>query len=142
MMFCEHKLAFYSFALYVRHAVKVNAFKCNRVLDFALFSAYAEAVQEFTGPLGLCSVCGSGTLQNIMGRGCVLAAWRLALLEKKPVVQLLKNSPTIYGTRRFITVFTRALHWSLSCVRSISPYHPIPSKIHFNITHPPTFLST
>jgi hypothetical protein len=35
-----------------------------------------------------------------------------ALLEKPPVVYLLKNLP--YETRRFITVFTRSLHWSLS----------------------------
>jgi hypothetical protein len=33
---------------------------------------------------------------------------------KPPTVQLLKNFPEFYGTRRFITVFTRALHWSLS----------------------------
>jgi hypothetical protein len=38
----------------------------------------------------------------------------LALLEKLPVVQLLKNFLAFYGTRKFITVFTRALHWSLS----------------------------
>jgi hypothetical protein len=38
----------------------------------------------------------------------------LALLEKPPVVQLLKNFPKFYGTRRFITVFTTALHWSVS----------------------------
>jgi hypothetical protein len=25
----------------------------------------------------------------------------------------LKNFPAFYGTRRFITVFTRALHWSI-----------------------------
>jgi hypothetical protein len=37
-----------------------------------------------------------------------------ALLEKPPVAQLLINFPTFYGTRRFITVFTRALHWSIS----------------------------
>jgi hypothetical protein len=36
------------------------------------------------------------------------------LLEKLPIVQLLKNFPAFYGTRKFITVFTRALHWSLS----------------------------
>jgi hypothetical protein len=34
-------------------------------------------------------------------------------------VPLLNNLPTIYGTRRFITVFTRALHWSVFCARSI-----------------------
>jgi hypothetical protein len=32
-----------------------------------------------------------------------------ALLEMLPIVQLLKNFPAFYGTRRFITVFTRAL---------------------------------
>jgi hypothetical protein len=44
-----------------------------------------------------------------------------------PVEQLLKNFSIFYGTRGFITVFTRALHWFLSYARStqfISP-HPI-----------------
>jgi hypothetical protein len=35
-------------------------------------------------------------------------------------VQPLKNFPAFYRTRRFITAFTRALHWSLSI-----PSHPI-----------------
>jgi hypothetical protein len=35
---------------------------------------------------------------------------RLALLEKPPLVQLPENFPAFYGTRRFIAVFTRALH--------------------------------
>jgi hypothetical protein len=49
------------------------------------------------------------------------------LLEKPPVAQLLMKCPTFYGTRRFITVFTRALHWSLPWSRSIRsiPPHPI-----------------
>jgi hypothetical protein len=46
-----------------------------------------------------------------------LRSW--ALLEKLPIVQLLKNFPAFYGTRKFIIVFTRALHWSLSWDRSI-----------------------
>jgi hypothetical protein len=37
------------------------------------------------------------------------------------VMQLLKKSATLYGTHRFITVFTRAYF----------------SEIHFNIIHPP-----
>jgi hypothetical protein len=37
-----------------------------------------------------------------------------ALLEEPPIVQLLKNFPAFYGTPRFNTVFTRALHWFLS----------------------------
>jgi hypothetical protein len=35
--------------------------------------------------------------------------------------QLSNYSRAFYGTRRFITVFTRALHWSLSWARSIQP---------------------
>jgi hypothetical protein len=37
-----------------------------------------------------------------------------ALLEKPQVVQLLKNFPAFYGTRRFITMFIIALHWFFS----------------------------
>jgi hypothetical protein len=39
--------------------------------------------------------------------------------------ELLKNFPAFYGTRRFINVFTRAFHWSLSWARPIqSVLHP------------------
>jgi hypothetical protein len=53
-----------------------------------------------------------------------VTAWSWALLENPPVAQLLKNFPTFYGTRMFITVFTRALHWSLSWARSIQSIPP------------------
>jgi hypothetical protein len=43
-----------------------------------------------------------------------LSAWNSALLERPPVVQLLWKVLTFYGNQRFITVFTKALHWSLS----------------------------
>jgi hypothetical protein len=54
-------------------------------------------------------------------------SWSWAFLEKLPNVQLLKNFPAFYGTQRFITVFTRALHWSPFCARWIqcTPFHPI-----------------
>jgi hypothetical protein len=42
-----------------------------------------------------------------------------ALLEKPPIVQPLKNFPAFYGTRRFITMFTR----------TINPIHTIPSYL-------------
>jgi hypothetical protein len=50
-----------------------------------------------------------------------------ALLEEPLIVQPLKNFPTFYGTRRFNTVFTRALDWSLPWATSIqsTPSHPI-----------------
>jgi hypothetical protein len=66
-----------------------------------------------------------------------LRSW--ALLEKLPIVQLLKNFPAFYGTWRFITVFTRALHWSLSCVRLIQSIPSHPTSLRFILilsTHP------
>jgi hypothetical protein len=64
--------------------------------------------------------------------------WSWALLEKPPVAQLLKNLPTFYGSRRFITVFTRDLHWSLSWARWIQsiPIHPIYYKILVTVSVP------
>jgi hypothetical protein len=41
-------------------------------------------------------------------------SWSGALLEKLPIVQPLEKFPALYGNRRFIIVFTTALHWSLS----------------------------
>jgi hypothetical protein len=49
-------------------------------------------------------------------------------------VQLLENFSIFHGTRNFIIVLTRALHWSLSCARLIKSIPPNSvSKIHFNI---------
>jgi hypothetical protein len=53
------------------------------------------------------------------GWGHELTPWSWALLEKPPVMQLLKNVQTFHGTRKWITMFTRALHWSLSWARSV-----------------------
>jgi hypothetical protein len=54
-----------------------------------------------------------------------LRSW--ALLEELSIVQPLRHPPAFHGTRRFNTVFTRGLHWSLSWAISIqsTPSHPI-----------------
>jgi hypothetical protein len=51
--------------------------------------------------------------------------WSWALFEKPLIVQLLKNFTAFYRTRRFIIVFTRALHLSLPEPDRSSPHHPI-----------------
>jgi hypothetical protein len=58
-----------------------------------------------------------------------LTSWTWVLLEKLPVVQLIKNLPTFYGTRMFITVFTQVLHWSLSWARTIQSIPPQPISL-------------
>jgi hypothetical protein len=59
-------------------------------------------------------------------------------------MQLLKNVPKFYRTRRFIAVFTRALHW-LSILSQSDPVHTNSSnlsKIYFNTVHPHTSWSS
>ena len=67
-----------------------------------------------------------------------LIPWSRILLEKLTEAQLVKKFPAFYGTRRFITVFTRARHLSLSWTSWIQSMPP-PShllKIHLNIILP------
>jgi len=45
--------------------------------------------------------------------------WGRVILEKLMVTQLVKKFPASYENRRFITVFTRGRHWSLSWARCI-----------------------
>jgi hypothetical protein len=56
-----------------------------------------------------------------------LTAWSRIILEKLLVTLLVKRFPTFYGTWRFITIFTRAHHWSISWARWIqsTPSHQI-----------------
>jgi hypothetical protein len=51
-------------------------------------------------------------------------------VEKMIFSQLIKKFPALYGIRSFITVFTRARHWSLSWARWIqsTPSHRISSR--------------
>jgi hypothetical protein len=62
------------------------------------------------------------------------------LLEKLTVTQLVDNMPAFYGSRRFITVFARACHWSLSWARWIqsTPSPPYFSEVHSDIILPST----
>jgi hypothetical protein len=55
-----------------------------------------------------------------------ITAWNRVLLEK-PSAQLVKQSPTFHGTLRFIIVFMRTFHWTLSSSRWINStaYYPI-----------------
>jgi hypothetical protein len=54
------------------------------------------------------------------------------VLEKVLFSQLLEKLPAFYGTQSFITMFTRACHFSLSVARWIKPSLYL-FKTHFNI---------
>jgi hypothetical protein len=55
-----------------------------------------------------------------------LTPWRKVHLEKLIVTQLVKKFPAFNGIVSFITVFTKACHWSLPWARCIqsTPTHP------------------
>jgi hypothetical protein len=115
----------------------VNIFAC-----FMRFVAHPSNTDSYRS-----IVCGRSSSRSSSPHIRFTHSWSSALLEKLPIVQPLENFPAFYGTRRFTTAFTRALHWSLSWARSIQspPSHPIPSylsKIHFNIVHPSTSWSS
>jgi len=57
-------------------------------------------------------------------RRFLLTPWSRVLLETFSGSQLVKKFPTFYGTRRFITAFTRACQLSLSWARSIQSMSP------------------
>jgi hypothetical protein len=69
---------------------------------------------------------------SLHGAGHYLRSWLSLSLSKK--------SCFFYGTRRFITVLTKARHWTLSWaswikIRPIDPYLP---KVQLNVILPPT----
>jgi hypothetical protein len=55
-------------------------------------------------------------------------------------VQLFKNFPKFCGTRRFITAFTRALHWPLSSVGSIQSILSHSISVRCIEILPPTYV--
>ena len=55
-----------------------------------------------------------------------LIPWSRVLPDKQTGPQPVKTLREFYGTRRFITSFTRAIHLSLSRARSIQSIFPIP----------------
>ena len=55
-------------------------------------------------------------------------SWNRVLLERLTCSQVVKKFPAFYGTRRFITSFTSALHMFLSWPRSIQSIPPHPTS--------------
>jgi hypothetical protein len=60
-----------------------------------------------------------------------LDPWSQVLFDKPTVVPLLYNFPKLHGTQRFITVFTRACHWSLSWTTWIQSIPPNPISLGY-----------
>jgi hypothetical protein len=63
-----------------------------------------------------CKILFEGLRFKIGGLGVkgMYTAWNIVLLEKPPVIQPVRKFPSFYGTQRFITMLTKASHWTLS----------------------------
>jgi hypothetical protein len=59
-----------------------------------------------------------------------------SLLKNLTVTQLVKKFPAFYETKRIITMFTRARHWSNPEPDKFSEHPRILFIMHFNITLP------
>jgi len=70
---------------------------------------------------------------------CLIPRSRV-LLEKLIVTHVVKKFPNFYGNGRFITVFTRALHWCISCLIIIRSTYSHPLSLRFILIF--SFLST
>jgi hypothetical protein len=110
----------------------------REVGSVVLSFSWASPAQPFSGliPTGLMSILYCPYFwdsPNLEGQVPVFISPRnrvrnrnWVLLERPPVVQLLSNFSALYGTRSFITVFTRILHRCLSSaisIQSLLPHH-------------------
>jgi len=75
--------------------------------------------------------CGRMAHVRVHTTSYLLTPCRTVLLEKPTGPQPLKNFPTFYGTRRFITAFTSARHLSPFWERSIQSTTPHPISWRF-----------
>jgi hypothetical protein len=106
-----------------------NYSTCRRVYQTASLLTYItnQIHQKLRSTMKLASVYSLLVPPRSYTYICDTVLLTHSLLEKSTLAQPLKNSPILYCARRFFTVFTRALHWSLSWARAIQfiPSHHI-----------------
>jgi len=87
----------------------------------------SETVSRSARSRGKVSITSSYEVLSVWGYRLFNYPWSRVLLEKLTVTHLVKEVSAFYGTRRFVTAFTRSRHWSLSWARWIqsTPSHPI-----------------
>jgi hypothetical protein len=87
---------------------------------------------HFTPFLSLANVIGDETIK-VKSWDVIRVPAAQQLLERSLVVRTLDGFPAFYGTRRFNTEFTRALHLPLSRARPIQPTSPQPTSTRSNV---------
>jgi len=117
----------------------------NEYQEYFLEGKEARCVRLTTLPTSCAVVMNLRTLTswNPLGHSRPVTDWfafhlltpcSTVLLQKLTGFRLVKELPTFYGTRRFITAFTNARHLSLSWAGSIEYIPPHPTFWRFSLT--------
>jgi hypothetical protein len=110
MLYVTIMLLFLAHEITVKPVLNGPFIKRNFVLSRNIFrSRDYRNIPWLNGNLASAEKC-SGPLRFRLRQVLLTYLRSWALLEKPPIEQPLKNFPAFYGTWRFITVFTRALH--------------------------------
>jgi hypothetical protein len=126
----SHKKVFF-FSSYLKFLIDLNLFNCYLQLSYFFFTKFTalQARLAFSKRYKLLHSLCMATLSNqflTYGDPFVsrlfyfslvsnsVTPWSINLPEYIKGPQLVKNFPTFYGTRRFITAFKRARYLSLS----------------------------
>ena len=113
-------LAAFAFYKYVRIREKVHNLNNwgNSTICFFFFIYLLVWYNKIHGDMQHCKI-------HIYLLTYSVTAWSRVLLEKLTGSEASQEIPRIFGTRRFINVFTRAHHLSQSWANS-SPHNPLP----------------
>ena len=111
-------LLYHLFIVYETFSSALYCIFCN----FRYFAVIPHRVVTFTGFW----ICRMHTL---------LTPWSRVLLEKLTGSAASQEMPSIFGTRRFLAVFTSARHLSLSWANSIQSPQPPPTSWRSILMH-------
>jgi hypothetical protein len=118
--FPEELISYFPFTSYrvlIQHGPHIWERTQKSLSNYILYIILCTRNNDINYILVRYSLTNSGLPRNIRFLTNQLTLWSWVLLEKPPVAQLLKNFPTSYRTRRFVTLSTRSLHWPLSWAR-------------------------
>jgi hypothetical protein len=99
--------------------------------------AISESLHKTCKVISLVMLCARCTrLGNV--NSYFLTPWSRILLGKLKIAHMVKKLLASYGNRSFITVFTRACHWTTAPDQSTPHPNTLLLKIHLNIIFTPT----
>jgi hypothetical protein len=114
-------------AVWLRYTRETKSVRNIRRVFRISYSTTVRKTSDWSPPFLRCPSFGARTY--VCARYMCHKLTNITLLEKLPLVKLVKNFAAFYGTRKFIIVFTRALCWSIFWARSIQFIPPNPISL-------------